>query len=103
MNQELLKLHKLVTQRNELESQMKAQRELICEKYCTVKVGDELEVNDHSHKGKTIVADTIGLRLDYKGLQFVVSGHVKKKNGDLSQFTGKSFITIDKGYSQLVK
>ena len=102
MNEELLKLNELAVQKKALEDEMKAQRQLICEKHCPVKVGDEVEVNDYSFKGKTIVVDNVFLKKDYRGIYFVAIGHIKKKGGELGAKSGKRLIPFVKDPAVLI-
>ncbi len=103
MYSDLLKLEELVMKKNDLETLIKEQNELICEKYCEVKIGDEVTANGYSYSGKIIVASRIELARDQRGLHFIIHGQLKNKNGELSLNSGERIIIIDKNSMTIVK
>ncbi|WP_028865280.1 hypothetical protein [Psychromonas aquimarina] len=103
MNKALLKLNELAVEKKAIGDAIKAQHKLICDQFCPVKIGDEIEVNGHTFKGKIIVVDEIKLLKGFSGLFFLLSGNVKKKDGDIGSKYAKSLLTIDWPVPKLFK
>lgn len=59
-------------------------------KYSPVKLGDEIEVNGWSNKGKTMVVNYIAIKREYLGdYYFFAKGYIKRKDGSLGVQRGE--------------
>ncbi|HEX8552523.1 MAG TPA: hypothetical protein VF681_13325 [Abditibacteriaceae bacterium] len=72
------------------ENEKKRLKLAIIEKFCTVKFGDIVECNGHSHTGKRMKIDTVAVRFgwQHRGGSFVGTGRILKKDGSPGQLCG---------------
>ena len=84
MNKEeqLQRLANQVATKNLLNDAISRQKDIIASEFCPVKVGDRVEVNGYSHRGKHMVV--LGVAIKYIGrntIRFVAHGNILKKDG----------------------
>lgn len=75
-----------------------AAKAVLVESDCPVKVGDIVEINGFSHRGKSILVDRVNVRNNWKTIfAFIASGKVIKKSGEPGSQRGEWTQEIDTG------
>ena len=103
MEKDLSIINELGVKGREIKDTLEAKRALFTEKHCPVKIGDEVEANDTSFYGKTIVVDRISLEKHWGGsVIFAMRGLVKKKDNSIGVKRAMSFITLENTKSTII-
>ena len=90
LKQDMKELYRILDDQKLLASELKHHKAYICQQHHPLKIGDEVVVNDWSHKGKEIVVDRVWLHDDFfNKYDFRASGKVKKKDGSLGKQIGE--------------
>jgi len=67
------------------------------ETLCPFRVGDKVEVNDLAHTGKQMVVYRRDARKSISGWEWVLRGHIIKKDGTTGLNVGESRFPIEEG------